>query len=449
MPRNLAEWLVYQEHVNVHSIELGLDRVRQVWQRMSAPAVAQRVITVGGTNGKGSTVALLEAMARAAGLPTGSFTSPHLLRYNERVRIDGVEVDDAALVASFDRIEAARTASPAGAIPLTYFEFGTLAALDLFARAGLDLAVLEVGLGGRLDAVNIIDADVAVITTVDLDHMDWLGPDRDSIGREKAGIARVGRPAIVGELEPPAGLLETLAACGARVERAGVDFHGRRHVGGGWRWQHRDGVDMELPDPLLSAPVQYANAAAAIAALHALWSREPALSTRDWPAAIGAGLRAASPSARLQPLGGDPPVLVDVGHNPQAARALADWLDAQPPASVHAVYGALADKDVAGVIAALGTRIDHWHLAGLEQASPRGLPVDALAEILQQTRPGAPFRSYADVPAALAGARRAAHSGNRILAFGSFFVASAVLAQMALEPGPSGAAGTVPIGKVP
>jgi dihydrofolate synthase/folylpolyglutamate synthase len=284
--------------------------------------------------------------------------------------------------------------------------------------------------------------------------MDWLGPDRDSIGREKAGIARRGRPAIVGELEPPAGLLQTLAACGASVERAGVDFHGQRHAGGGWRWQHRDGTAMELPDPLLSAPVQYANAAAAIAALHALWSAEPALSAQDWPTAIsagaiGTGLRAASPSARLQPLGGDPPVLVDVGHNPQAARALAAWLDAQPPARVHAVYGALGDKDVAGVIGALGTRIDHWHLAGLERVSPRGLAVDALAHILQRTQPGASFHSYADVPAALAGARRMAHAGSRILAFGSFFVASAVLAQMALEPAPSAAAGTVPVGTVP
>jgi len=449
MTRNLAEWLAYQEHVNVHSIELGLDRVRQVWQRMGAPAVARRVITVGGTNGKGSTVALLEAMARAAGWRTGSFTSPHLLRYNERVRIDGAEVGDAALVASFERIEAARTAGSDQAIPLTYFEFGTLAALDLFARAELDLAVLEVGLGGRLDAVNIIDADVAVITTVDLDHMDWLGSDRDSIGREKAGIARSGRPAIVGELDPPAGLLQTLAACGARVERAGVDFHAQRHADGGWRWQHRDGADMELPDPLLSAPVQYANAAAAIAALHALWSRARALSTRDWPTAIGAGLRAASLSARLQPLGGDPPVLVDVGHNPQAARALAAWLDAQPPACVHAVYGALGDKDVAGVIGALGARIDHWHLAGLEKASPRGLAVEALAGILQRSQPGATFHTYADVPAALAGARRAAQVGDRILAFGSFFVASAVMAQMALEPASSTAASTVPVGTVP
>ncbi|MGP1665580.1 MAG: bifunctional folylpolyglutamate synthase/dihydrofolate synthase, partial [Rhodanobacter sp.] len=176
MTRTLTEWLAYQEHVNVHSIELGLDRVREVWQRMGAPAPARRVITVAGTNGKGSTVAMLEAMLLAAGLRVGAFTSPHLLRYNERVHIGGIEVDDAALVASFERIEAAR-----GDIPLTYFEFGALAALDLFARAELDVAVLEVGLGGRLDAVNIIDADVAIITTVDLDHMDWLGPDRDSI----------------------------------------------------------------------------------------------------------------------------------------------------------------------------------------------------------------------------------------------------------------------------
>jgi dihydrofolate synthase/folylpolyglutamate synthase len=184
MSRTLAEWLAYQERVNVHTIELGLDRVREVWQRMGAPAPAKQVITVGGTNGKGSTVALLEAMLTAAGLRVGAFTSPHLLEYNERVRIDGANADDAALVASFERIEAAREDTPNSSVPLTYFEFGTLAALDLFARAGVDVAVLEVGLGGRLDAVNIIDADLAVITTVDLDHMDWLGPDRDSIVRE-------------------------------------------------------------------------------------------------------------------------------------------------------------------------------------------------------------------------------------------------------------------------
>lgn len=426
MSRTLAEWLTYQERVNVHSIELGLDRVREVWQRMGAPAPAKQVITVGGTNGKGSTVALLEAMLAAAGLRVGAFTSPHLLEYNERVRIDGANANDAALVASFERIEAARTVGPGDAVPLTYFEFGALAAIDLFARAGVDVALLEVGLGGRLDAVNIIDADVAIIVTVDLDHMDWLGPDRDSIGREKAGIARAGRPVIVGELDPPAGLLEALAACGARVERAGVDFGVERHEDG-WRWRHRDGGAMELPDPALAAPVQYANAAAAIAALHAL--DLGTLTPSAFFAAVSAGLHEVRVSARLQSIGGEPLVIVDVGHNPQAARALAGWLDAQPPTRVHAVYGALADKDVAGVIGALGTRIDHWHLAGLDRATPRGMAVTALATILQQTLPQATYDEHVDVAAALAAARAAAQPGERILAFGSFFVASAVLAE--------------------
>lgn len=426
MSRSLSEWLTYQESVNVRSIELGLERVRAVWQRMGASAPARRVVTVGGTNGKGSTVALLEAMLRAGGRRVGCYTSPHLRHYNERVRIDGADAEDDALVAGFERIEAAR-----GDTPLTYFEFGTLVALDLFARAGLDVAILEVGLGGRLDAVNIVDADIAVITTVDLDHMDWLGPDRDSIGREKAGIARAGRPAIVGETDPPAGLLDALAACGARVERRGRDFSVQRHAHG-WRWTHRDGTALELPDPALAAPVQYANAAAAVAALHALDGLDV---NGESPLELGrvaaAGLRVAQVPARLQPLGGDPALFVDVGHNPQAARALAEWLDAQPPARTHAVYGALSDKDVAGVIAALGGRIAHWHLAGLERDTPRGLPAAALAETLRRALPGADFDAHAGVAQALAAARAAAAPGERILAFGSFFVAAAVLASPA------------------
>ena len=426
MPRTLAQWLAYQEGVNPHSIELGLERVREVWQRMGAPAPARRVITVGGTNGKGSTVALLEAMLRAAGRRVGCYTSPHLLRYNERVRIDGREADDGALTGAFERIEAARLGTEE-AVPLTYFEYGTLAALDLFARADLDVAILEVGLGGRLDAVNIVDPDAVVITTIDLDHMEWLGNDRDSIGREKAGIARRGRPAVVGDIDAPAGLMDALAACGAHVQRAGRDFHVQRQVRG-WRWQHRDGTAFDLPDPALAAPVQYANAAAAIAVLHAL-DVEGRLAA---PIALGQaasdGLVAARVPARLQQLGGTPSVVVDVGHNPQAARALADWLDGRGFMRVHAVYGALADKDVAGVLAALGDRVDQWHLAGLEHASPRGMPVGALAATLQQTLPHAAFDAHPDVPAALAAARAQAQPDEVILAFGSFFVASAVLA---------------------
>ncbi|MEP6898938.1 MAG: bifunctional tetrahydrofolate synthase/dihydrofolate synthase [Rhodanobacter sp.] len=430
MSRTLAEWLAYQERVNVRSIELGLERVREVWQRMGAPAPAPRVIIVGGTNGKGSTVALLEAMLTAAGLRVGSFTSPHLLNYNERVRIDGVDSDDASLIASFERIELARRADRHDAVLLTYFEFGALAALDLFARAGVDVAVLEVGLGGRLDAVNIIDADVAIVTTVDLDHMDWLGSDRDSIGREKAGIARAGRPVIVGELDPPAGLIEGLDARGARIERAGVDFRIERHASG-WRWQHRDGTAMELPDPMLVAPVQFGNAAAAIAALHALFAGDGSISPKLFFAAVRAGLWNVRVPARLQSLGGNPALIVDVGHNPQAARALAEWLDTQPATRVHAVYGSLADKDVAGVLAALGTRIDHWHLAGLERVTPRGMNAQMLAGILAHTLPQASFSAHPHVSAALAAARMTAAPDERILAFGSFHVASAVIAERA------------------
>ncbi|AND67984.1 tetrahydrofolate synthase [Dyella thiooxydans] len=421
--RTLADWLSYQEQVNPRAIELGLERVRAVWQRMGAKRPARHVITVGGTNGKGSTVALLEAMLRQAGRRVGCFTSPHLLAYNERVRIDGTDVDDASLVAAFERIEAARMQGPGEPIPLTYFEFGTLAALDLFARAGLDVAVLEVGLGGRLDAVNIVDADVVAITTVDLDHMDWLGPDRDSIGREKAGIARPGRPAVVGEAEPPAGLLEALHALDATVIRAGVDFRVER-LPSGWRWTHRDGTAMTLPDPALAAPVQYANAATAIATLHALGH---GLLGADPLPVVAAAMRGVSVSARLQALGGDPALYVDVGHNPQAARALAQWLDAVPHGRVHAVFGALSDKDVAGVIGALGPRIDHWHLAGLERDTPRGLSAHALADALVAGRPDARFELHPGVAEALDAARAAALPGETILAFGSFFVASAVL----------------------
>jgi dihydrofolate synthase/folylpolyglutamate synthase len=417
--RTLAEWLSYQERTHPREIELGLDRVRAVWEAMGAPRPAPIVITVGGTNGKGSTVAFLEGMLRAAGYRVGCYTSPHLLRYNERVRIEGADASDESLIASFERIEAAR-----GMIPQTYFEFGTLAAIDLMARAALDVAVIEVGLGGRLDAVNILDADIAVITTIDLDHQDWLGGDRDTIGREKAGIARAGRPAIVGEREPPAGLLEALRGIGAEVEASGRAFSAT-HVAGetGWRWSHRDGTVFELPYPRLDAPVQVDNAATAIAAIHALGDRVDVS-----PEAIRRALDSVHVPGRLQRIADHPLTLVDVGHNPQAARALAAWLDATPRrGQVRAVYGALADKDIGGVIEALIDRVDHWYLAGLERDTPRGLPAGALAAMLAAIRPGAPGQSFEDVGSAWKAARAEAGADDVLLLFGSFFVVAAAL----------------------
>lgn len=421
MNRSLVDWLAYQESTHPRDIELGLDRVRAVWTAMGSPRPAPLVITVAGTNGKGSTVALIEGMLRAAGYRTGCYTSPHLVRYNERIRLDGRDATDEALVASFERIERAR-----GTTPQTYFEFGTLAAIDLMARAALDVAILEVGLGGRLDAVNIIDADVAVVTTIDLDHQDWLGGDRDSIGREKAGVARAGRPVVVGERHPPTGLLDALAAVGARIVRAGSDYRVAHAdpTQPAWTWSHGDGTVLELPAPALDAPVQVENAATAVAAIHALGPRLDVS-----PQAIRHALSSVKVPGRLQRIEGRPLTVVDVGHNPQAARALAGWIDAQTGhGRILAVYGALSDKDTGGVMAALGHRVGRWYLAGLERDTPRGLPAGALAASLAATLPGAAQAAFTGVAAAWEAARKDAEEDDILLLFGSFFVASAVLA---------------------
>ena len=423
MPRTFSDWLDYQQRVHARGIDLDLERVHEVWRRMGAPSIARTVITIGGTNGKGSTVAFLEAMLRAGGMRVGSYTSPHILRYNERVRIDGEDATDEALIAAFERIEIAREANGENAIPLTYFEFGTLAALDVFSRAKPDVALLEVGLGGRLDAVNIIDADAAIVTTVDLDHMEWLGNDRESIGREKAGIFRQDRPAVIGESDPPRSLLDEARRIGAQVVRRGREY--QMDTGkDGWDWRFGD-TELHLPMPSLQAPSQLANASSAIAALHALRG------SLGWnPEAIARGVHDAQLAGRLQKIAEAPQVIVDVAHNPQAARELAHWVDANPvPGNTRAVFGALSDKDVAGVVRALDSRIAHWHLAGLQSESPRGLPVAVLAQRVREVSPGVAVSEHTDVATALRAARAGAKEDDRVLAFGSFFVVAAVLRQ--------------------
>src|SRR5690606_14722970 len=302
-PATLHDLLAWIERQHPREIEMGLERVRVVARAMGLGRPATHVVTVAGTNGKGSTVAFIDAVARAAGLRTGVYSSPHLLAYNERVRIDGVDIDDAALVDAFSAVEAAR-----GDVPLTYFEFGTLAALRLFEQAGLDLVVLEVGLGGRLDATNLVDADVAVVTTVDLDHQDWLGDDREAIGAEKAGIARAWKPLVVGDDDPPASVLRHAYAIGASAIRAGSDFFFERLVGARWRWRELD-YALDLPLPALAAPVQLRNAAIAIAALRALEIEIP-------DEAVVRGIAKARLPGRLQRFERrGAAVFVDVGHN--------------------------------------------------------------------------------------------------------------------------------------
>jgi dihydrofolate synthase / folylpolyglutamate synthase len=428
MPRTLADWLEYIERQHPVSIDMGLERVRAVAGRLDLGRPARQVVTVAGTNGKGSTVAFIEAIARAAGWRVGAYTSPHLRAYNERVRIDGREASDAELVGAFEAVEAARRETT-----LTYFEYGTLAALWLFARAQLDLAVLEVGLGGRLDATNLVDPDVAVITTVDLDHQAFLGDNREAIGREKAGIARPGRPLVLGEDDPPASVLRHAYAIGAPAIRANCDFFfeplppGERSDARDWRWRE-PGYAVALPRPALHAPAQRRNAATAIAALRSLGRRLP-------KSAIAQGVAAAYVPGRLQRIERDGVELVlDVGHNPQAARELAASLAARPAAGrTFAVYAALRDKDAAAVVSALAGRIDGWHLAGLD-AGGRGQDATQLVARLQGTAADR-GRLHSDVATAVEAAIAQSRPGDRILVFGSFHTVAEATVALARDSG--------------
>lgn len=415
MTRSLMDWLEYIEQQHPKPIDMGLDRVREVAGRMGLGKPTRQVVTVGGTNGKGSTVAFIEAIARANGWRVGAYTSPHLLAYNERVRIEGRDATDRELVEAFDAVETAR-----GPTSLTYFEFGTLAALWLFERAALDLVILEVGLGGRLDATNIVDPDVAVITTVDLDHQDWLGDDRETIGIEKAGIARAWKPLVLGEDDPPSSVLRHAYAIGASAIRAGSDYLFEPIDASSWRWRE-PGFEAELPMPSMPAPIQLRNAATAIAALRAL---PEAVAV----ASYAAGIRQANVAGRLQRFDrAGVAVLVDVGHNPQAARQLAQALSADRLAGrTWAVYAALSDKDHGGVVDALRDAVDAWWLAGSLDAGARGMDVDSLAGAVAASGIDVAGR-YPDVASALSVVLEQASAGDRVLVFGSFHAAEQAL----------------------
>lgn len=410
----LDDWLRWQETLHPRTIELGLDRVRAVLRQLRPAPPPFIVITVGGTNGKGSSVALLEAMLRAAGYRVGAYTSPHLLRYNERIRIDGTEADDAALCQAFARIDAAR-----GERSLTYFEFGTLAALELFWQAGIDIALLEVGLGGRLDAVNAVDPDAALVVSVDLDHTEWLGTDRDSIGYEKAGIYRPNRPALCADPQPPNRLVEHAAAIGAHLRCVGRDY-GFARTGTTWRWWMDETRLDDLPLPALAGVHQLGNAAAALATLASLGQRIAVP-----PTAIRAGLQHVCLPGRFQIVSGPVEWILDVAHNPHGATALADHLRERPcTGHTHAVCGLLGDKDANGIIQALAGVVHDWHTATLD--GPRGRTDGELAELLGAV--GAQARAAGDILSACQAARAIATPGDRIVVLGSFHTVAPVLA---------------------
>jgi dihydrofolate synthase/folylpolyglutamate synthase len=411
----LGEWLAYLETLHPKSIAMGLDRVGAVYARLGIVLTCP-VITVGGTNGKGSTCAFLECMLRAGGFRVGAYTSPHFLHYNERVRIDGAVATDEALLESFAAVESARLTTP-----LTYFEFGTLAVFWLFARAGLDVLVLEVGLGGRLDAVNVIDADVAIVTTVAIDHVDYLGTTREDIGREKAGIFRAGAFAICADRNPPATLLAQARAIDARLLRIGIDYDFTAQEGQ-WSYRGPGGTRHGLPIPALRGAYQLSNAATALAALDVLRDRL-AVSM----GAIREGLVGVELAGRLQVLPGRPVTVLDVAHNPQAATALADSLGSMGfHPQTFAVFGIMSDKDIDSVIAALVPRVDRWYVASLPP--PRGATCRDLRARLESVGvPASAVREFADPAAAYRAAREAVAEADRIIVFGSFLTVAAVL----------------------
>jgi len=416
LPETLDGWLSLLEARHGQSIQLGLDRVQKVRDALALPKTCP-LITVGGTNGKGSTCALLESVLLAAGYRVGVYTSPHLLRYNERVRIDGRDAPDTLLVDAFGEVEHAR-----GEITLTYFEHGTLAAWVAFCRAGLDAIILEVGLGGRLDAVNVFEPDCAIVTSVAMDHMEFLGGTREAIGFEKAGIFRSGRPAICADPIPPASLIAHAESIGAKLWVSGRDFGfaGDQNqwafwIAGGSR---RGG----LAYPALRGTNQLLNAAAVMAACEALRDILPVPMQ-----AVRQGFMLVDLPGRFQVLPGRPTVVLDVAHNPQAASVLNENLASMGffP-ETWAVVGMLADKDVKGVVRLLQDRVDHWVVAGLP--GPRGLNAAALANIIRDCGAGGDIVEYGSAREAYTHARGSAAEGDRIVVFGSFLTVADVLA---------------------
>jgi len=417
-PHTLDAWLAHVERLHHRPIDMSLERVRAVARRLDI-ALSCPVFMVGGTNGKGSTCAMLESILRAAGYRVGLYTSPHLLRFNERVRIDGVEADDAALVAQMAEVELAR-----GDESLTYFEFTTLAILRLLAQARLDAVVLEIGLGGRLDAVNIVDADVSIVTSVDIDHAEYLGPTREHIGFEKAHIYRAGRPAICSDPQPPASLLKVAGDLGADLWLFGRDFnYAGLDYGKGlqqWAYGGRQQRRASLPYPALRGANQLLNASGALAALEALSDRLP-ISQQ----AVRTGLLTVEIAGRFQVLPGQPAVVLDVAHNPHAAAVLAQNLDSQGffP-ETRAVFGMLADKDAVGVIRRVRDRIDHWHVGPTPGA--RGMSSAQLASLLR-SEGASSLTVHESLGDAFRAAEAAAKPDARIIVFGSFSTVAEVM----------------------
>ncbi|MGZ8135900.1 MAG: bifunctional tetrahydrofolate synthase/dihydrofolate synthase [Methylococcaceae bacterium] len=409
---SLQGWLNWQESLHPLTIDLGLERVAEVFYALNPERRKPPTITVAGTNGKGSCVAYLESIYRHQGYRVGAYTSPHILKYNERIKIDGKPVSDELICEAFARIESVR-----GNISLSYFEFGTLAALDIFWRSRLDIQILEVGLGGRLDAVNIIDPDIALITSIGIDHVYWLGDNRESIGREKAGIFRKQAPAIVGDPNPPQSLLQTAIDKQALLYCIGKDFYYKKNRSD-WEWIFGEQCISHLPEPGLKGEHQYRNASSVICAVTQLAESFPVTET-----SIRQGLENIQLPGRFQLIEDHIPVLLDVGHNPEAVETLAEYLTTSfPGRRIHAIFSMMKDKDIAGVIDIMNPVIHDWFFAPM--ANTRAASESLMREIFLQSSVVNVSFGFNGFSEAYEAAKKLSQPGDLLLVFGSFFLVS-------------------------
>jgi len=413
---SLKGWLDWQETLHPKSIDLGLERVSQVFARLNPQGIKPLTISIAGTNGKGSSVAFLDAIYRAQGVHVGAYTSPHIINYNERIKIDGVAASDEQICASFERIEAVRDN-----ISLSYFEFSTLAALDIFIRANVAIQLLEVGLGGRLDAVNIVDADASIITSISIDHIAWLGETREAIGYEKAGIFRHNIPAIISDSNPPQSLIDHANKIQAPLLRIGYEFSYNTAINH-WSWQSKNKHLNTLPLPQLKGKHQFSNAAAVLTAIQVLQDKLPVSEQ-----AIQQGLSTVSLPGRFQLIQSKPAVLLDVSHNPQAAQVLVEYLQTEfKQMPIHAVFTMMNDKDLTGVINLMQDSIKHWYISPLD--NPRTCKSNDILNTLKLNGITQLSSGFKDFVSAFQAAKAGAYADNGlILIFGSFFLVSEYL----------------------
>ncbi len=417
---SLQGWLSWQEGLHPLAIDLGLERAAHIYRALNPDAIKPPTVTVAGTNGKGSCVAFLEAIYKAEGYRVGAYTSPHIRKYNERIKINGEPVSDAMICEAFARIESVRKDTS-----LSYFEFGTLAALDIFWRSNVDIQLLEVGMGGRLDAVNIIDPDVSLVASIDIDHVDWLGSTREAIGHEKAGIFRANTPAIVGDPNPPDSLRQNASDKQSLLYCIGQDFSYQKQQSG-WDWSAGNQPLTQLPDPGLKGEHQFRNASSVIMAVLQLNKKIPVTEN-----SIRAGLKNVALPGRFQriELDNDTPLLLDVGHNPEAVTTLAEYLcAAYPNRRVHAIFSMMKDKDIAGVLKIMAPAIYAWYFVPL--TNPRAISTTAVQEFFSQCQITNVSFDYTAFAGAFAAAKKQCQNDDLLLVFGSFFLVSDCLNEL-------------------